>query len=260
MADPEGNEFRPRASPPTGAGDGATRPGAGRPHECDVLERCAGARNLLVTVFGDALLPHGPATSASVASPAQLLASFGCNERLVRTSLTARQRAAACSCVRQPAELLPRRRAGARVVRRRRGEDLCHADGRGGRSTPAWTTAPGDAVTSWATAAGAGVDRVRQRGAERDGVAGGDGRFGGTRGRAGRRVSERAGVDELVESSATLRRRACPSSRRRLRHRRHRVRALRGSVERFSGSSLVTSHPELAVKLRTPPDRWLPAP
>lgn len=46
------------------------------------------ARNLLVTVFGDALLPHGPATVASVASLTGLLSSFGVNERLVRTSLS----------------------------------------------------------------------------------------------------------------------------------------------------------------------------
>lgn len=46
------------------------------------------ARNLLVTVFGDALLPYGPATTASVKSLSALLASFGVNERLVRTSLT----------------------------------------------------------------------------------------------------------------------------------------------------------------------------
>ncbi|NNE12168.1 MAG: phenylacetic acid degradation operon negative regulatory protein PaaX [Ilumatobacter sp.] len=46
------------------------------------------ARNLLVTVFGDALLPYGPATSASPLSLAELLDGFGVNERLVRTSLT----------------------------------------------------------------------------------------------------------------------------------------------------------------------------
>lgn len=46
------------------------------------------ARNLLVTVFGDALLPHGPTTAASPRSLAALLASFEVNERLVRTSLT----------------------------------------------------------------------------------------------------------------------------------------------------------------------------
>jgi phenylacetic acid degradation operon negative regulatory protein len=46
------------------------------------------ARNLLVTVFGDALLPHGAATSVSVRSLAALLGSFGINERLVRTSLS----------------------------------------------------------------------------------------------------------------------------------------------------------------------------
>jgi phenylacetic acid degradation operon negative regulatory protein len=46
------------------------------------------ARNLLVTVFGDALLPHGPTTTISVRALTTLLASFGANERLVRTSLT----------------------------------------------------------------------------------------------------------------------------------------------------------------------------
>lgn len=46
------------------------------------------ARNLLVTVFGDALLPHGDDTSISVRSLSRLLAAFGVNERLVRTSLT----------------------------------------------------------------------------------------------------------------------------------------------------------------------------
>lgn len=46
------------------------------------------ARNLLVTVFGDALLPHGDDTSISVRALSRLLAGFGVNERLVRTSLT----------------------------------------------------------------------------------------------------------------------------------------------------------------------------
>ena len=46
------------------------------------------ARNLLVTVFGDALLPHGADTAVSVASLAALLGPFGVNERSVRTSLT----------------------------------------------------------------------------------------------------------------------------------------------------------------------------
>lgn len=46
------------------------------------------ARNLLVTVFGDALLPHGDAASISVRSLSRLLAAFGVSERLVRTSLT----------------------------------------------------------------------------------------------------------------------------------------------------------------------------
>jgi phenylacetic acid degradation operon negative regulatory protein len=46
------------------------------------------ARSLLVTVFGDALVPYGATTSASVRSLSELVAGFGCNERLVRTSLT----------------------------------------------------------------------------------------------------------------------------------------------------------------------------
>ena len=46
------------------------------------------ARNLIVTVFGDALLPHGADTEISVGSLAGLLEPFGVNERLVRTSLT----------------------------------------------------------------------------------------------------------------------------------------------------------------------------
>jgi phenylacetic acid degradation operon negative regulatory protein len=46
------------------------------------------ARNLLVTLFGDALLPHGRDVSASVGSLAALLAPFGVSERLIRTSLT----------------------------------------------------------------------------------------------------------------------------------------------------------------------------
>lgn len=46
------------------------------------------ARNLLVTVFGDALLPHGRDVAVSVRSLASLLDPFGVSERLVRTSLT----------------------------------------------------------------------------------------------------------------------------------------------------------------------------
>ncbi len=46
------------------------------------------ARNLLVTVFGDALLPHGSEVAVSVRSLATLLEPFGVSERLVRTSLT----------------------------------------------------------------------------------------------------------------------------------------------------------------------------
>lgn len=45
-------------------------------------------RNLLVTVFGDALLPHGSEVALSVASLARLLEPFGVNERSARTSLT----------------------------------------------------------------------------------------------------------------------------------------------------------------------------
>lgn len=46
------------------------------------------ARNLIVTVFGDVLLPIGPATEVTVQELAGLLADFGVNERLVRTSLS----------------------------------------------------------------------------------------------------------------------------------------------------------------------------
>lgn len=46
------------------------------------------ARNLIVTVFGDCLLPYGDDTEISVRSLAELLSSFGVNDRLVRTSLT----------------------------------------------------------------------------------------------------------------------------------------------------------------------------
>jgi phenylacetic acid degradation operon negative regulatory protein len=51
-------------------------------------EGAPSARNLLVTVFGDALLPHGDTARISVGSLTEMLASFGVNERLVRTSLT----------------------------------------------------------------------------------------------------------------------------------------------------------------------------
>lgn len=46
------------------------------------------ARNLLVTVFGDIVAPIGPATELSVQALTAVLADFGVNERLVRTSLT----------------------------------------------------------------------------------------------------------------------------------------------------------------------------
>jgi phenylacetic acid degradation operon negative regulatory protein len=46
------------------------------------------ARNLLVTVFGDCVAPHGVATTVPVADLTALLAPFGANERLVRTSLS----------------------------------------------------------------------------------------------------------------------------------------------------------------------------
>lgn len=46
------------------------------------------ARNLLVTVFGDAIVPVGSQTEVSVQALAAVLADFGVSERLVRTSLT----------------------------------------------------------------------------------------------------------------------------------------------------------------------------
>lgn len=46
------------------------------------------ARNLLTTVFGDAIAPRDPAAALSVASLTELVAPFGVNERLVRTSLS----------------------------------------------------------------------------------------------------------------------------------------------------------------------------
>jgi phenylacetic acid degradation operon negative regulatory protein len=46
------------------------------------------ARNLIVTVFGDVVLPAGADTELTVADITSLLAGFGVNERLVRTSLS----------------------------------------------------------------------------------------------------------------------------------------------------------------------------
>lgn len=46
------------------------------------------ARNLLVTVFGDVVVTAGPTTEVTVQSLTAVLAGFGVNERLVRTSLT----------------------------------------------------------------------------------------------------------------------------------------------------------------------------
>lgn len=46
------------------------------------------ARNLIVTVFGDVVVPAGDATELTVADLAAVLAGFGVNERLVRTSLS----------------------------------------------------------------------------------------------------------------------------------------------------------------------------
>lgn len=46
------------------------------------------ARSLLVTAFGDCIAPHGIGITVSVADLTRLLAPFGANERLVRTSLT----------------------------------------------------------------------------------------------------------------------------------------------------------------------------
>lgn len=46
------------------------------------------ARNLLVTVFGDCVAPHGLGITVAVADLTRLLAPFGANERLIRTSLS----------------------------------------------------------------------------------------------------------------------------------------------------------------------------
>ena len=54
----------------------------------DIASGAPSARNLLVTLFGDALLPHGHDVRLSVGSLTALLAPFGVSERLVRTSLT----------------------------------------------------------------------------------------------------------------------------------------------------------------------------
>lgn len=54
----------------------------------DIAGGAPSARNLLVTLFGDALLPHGIDVRVSVGSLTTLLAPFGVSERLVRTSLT----------------------------------------------------------------------------------------------------------------------------------------------------------------------------
>ena len=54
----------------------------------DIAGGAPSARNLLVTLFGDALLPHGTEVRVSVGSLTALLEPFGVSERLVRTSLT----------------------------------------------------------------------------------------------------------------------------------------------------------------------------
>ncbi len=59
-----------------------------RLNEATSSDGAPSARNLLVTVFGDALLPHGVDAAVSVRSLARLLAPFDVSERLVRTSLT----------------------------------------------------------------------------------------------------------------------------------------------------------------------------
>ena len=46
------------------------------------------ARNLLVTIFGDVVAPLGPDAEVTVQELTALLAQFGVNERLVRTSLS----------------------------------------------------------------------------------------------------------------------------------------------------------------------------
>lgn len=60
----------------------------GRLRDATSSDAAPSARNLLVTVFGDSLLPHGADVAVSVRSLAELLEPFGVSERLVRTSLT----------------------------------------------------------------------------------------------------------------------------------------------------------------------------
>lgn len=57
-------------------------------HAATCSDGAPSARNLLVTVFGDCVAPHGIGITVSVADLTALLAPFGANERLVRTSLT----------------------------------------------------------------------------------------------------------------------------------------------------------------------------
>lgn len=59
-----------------------------RLREISIADGAPSARNLLVTLFGDAVRPHGAGMALSVRSLAVLLAGFDVNERLVRTSLT----------------------------------------------------------------------------------------------------------------------------------------------------------------------------
>lgn len=66
----------------------APRPLARRLADAVHSDGAPSARNLLVTVFGDAVLPAGPGTEVSVGALHALLADFDVNERLVRTSLS----------------------------------------------------------------------------------------------------------------------------------------------------------------------------
>lgn len=82
------------SAPPNDAGTPGAAPAvepAGALADLDAAMCSAGApsaRNLLVTVFGDVVAPLGPEAEVTVQELAAVLAEFGVNERLVRTSLS----------------------------------------------------------------------------------------------------------------------------------------------------------------------------
>jgi len=57
-------------------------------HRATCSDGAPSARNLLITAFGDCVVPHGIGITVSVPDLAALLAPFGASERLVRTSLS----------------------------------------------------------------------------------------------------------------------------------------------------------------------------